>query len=257
MLTVNPLQKLKLVWVTSARDKYAVSLLDALQEHSSACDPLVACCENGPFLSDIEQRCADHGIALRIIEAGTSSLEATLHTFAPAFVLLIGYMWILPDALTKKWVILNLHPAPPLGPIGRWQDVIWTLMATEARCTGTMIHVATSQTDRGPVVAYVETRLDGADLESYWAEFRRKTRTTALTTIRRTEGETEPLFARIRSLQFECEVPLIAFTLGALTSGHASVTQNGLTVDGSLKPDGICYNAEVQAALQDQARHEG
>ena len=231
---MNPLQKPKLVWVTSARDKYAVSLLDALQEHSSACDPLVAC-EKGPFVSDIEQRCADRGIALKIIEAGTSSLEATLHTFAPAFVLLIGYMSILPDALTERWVILNLHPAPPLGPIGRWQDVIWTLMATEARRTGTMIHVATRQMDRGPVVAYVETRLDGADLEPYWAEFRRKTRTTALTTIRRTEREDEPLFVRIRSLQFEREAPLIAFTLGALTSGHVSVTQNGLTVQRIIR----------------------
>jgi len=217
---------------------------------------LVAC-ENGHFVSDIEQRCADRGIALKIIEGGTSSLEAMLHTFAPTFVLLIGYMRFLPPALTGKWVILNLHPAPPLGPIGCWQDVIWTLMATEARRTGTMIHVATRQMDRGPVVAYVETRLDGDDLEPYWAEFRRKTRTTALTTIRNTEREAEPLFAQIRSLQFACEAPLIAFTLGALTSGHASVTQNGLTVDGSLKPDGICYTAEVQAALQSQARHGG
>lgn len=254
MLTVNLLQKPKLVWATSARDKYAVSLLDALEKHSSACDPLVAC-ENGPLVSDIERRCADRGIALKIID-GTSLLEAMLHTFVPAFVLLIGYMRRLPLALTEKWVILNLHPAPPLGPIGCWQDVIWTLMATEARRTGTMIHVATSQMDRGPIVAYAETRLDGDDLEPYWADFRRKTRTTALTTIRDAEPEVEPLFARIRSLQFACEAPLIAFTLGALTSGHASVTQNGLIVDGSLKPDGICYTAEVQAALQPQARHE-
>lgn len=254
MTTVNPLQKPKLVWATSARDKYAVSLLDALQEHSSACDPLVAC-ENGPFAPDIEQRCADRGIALKIIEAGTSSLEATLRTFAPAFVLLIGYMRLVPDALTEEWVILNLHPAPPLGPTGRWQDVIWTLMATEDRRTGTMIHVATSQMDRGPVVAYVETRLDGADLESYWTEFKAKTRTTALTTIRDTEGEAEPLFARIRSLQFAYEAPLIAFILGVLTSGHATVTKKGITIDGTLKPDGICCTAEVQAALQSQARH--
>ncbi|MGH9892002.1 MAG: hypothetical protein ACREA0_08480, partial [bacterium] len=97
VLTVNPLQKPKLVWVTSARDRYAVSLLDALEEHSSVCDPLVAY-ENGPFLSVIEQRCADRGIALKSIEGGTSPLEAMLHTFAPAFVLLIGYMRLLPSA---------------------------------------------------------------------------------------------------------------------------------------------------------------
>lgn len=250
------LQKPKVVWVTSARDKYAVSLLDALQEHSSACDPLVAC-ENGPFVSYIEQRCADCGIAVKMIESNPLSLEPTLRSFAPAFVLAVGYMQKFPPTLTENWVILNLHPAPPLGPIGPWQEVVWTLMATEARRTGTMIHVATRQMDRGPVVAYVETRLDGADLESYWSEFKQKTRTAAITTIRHAEGEAEPLFARIRSLQFACEAPLIAFTLGALTSGHATVTTKGLTIDGSLKPDGICYTAEVQAVLQSQACHGG
>ena len=49
--------------------------------------------------------------------------------------------------------MLNLHPALPGGPKGMWQQVIWELLEDEADETGAMIHLATAQLDRGPVVS--------------------------------------------------------------------------------------------------------
>ena len=66
---------------------------------------------------------------------------------------LAGYMLIASPALCRKYAMLNLHPALPGGPKGMWQQVIWELLEDEAAETGAMIHLATAQLDRGPVVS--------------------------------------------------------------------------------------------------------
>ena len=66
---------------------------------------------------------------------------------------LAGYMLIASPALCRKYAMLNLHPALPGGPKGMWQHVIWELIENEADETGAMIHLATAQLDRGPVVS--------------------------------------------------------------------------------------------------------
>ncbi len=67
---------------------------------------------------------------------------------------LAGYMLIASPALCRQYAMLNLHPALPGGPTGMWQQVIWELLENEADETGAMIHLATAQLDRGPVVSY-------------------------------------------------------------------------------------------------------
>ena len=64
-----------------------------------------------------------------------------------------GYMLVASPALCRKFAILNLHPALPGGPTGTWQQVIWQLLDEKAEETGAMIHLATAQLDRGPVIS--------------------------------------------------------------------------------------------------------
>ena len=90
---------------------------------------------------------------------------------------LAGYMLITSPALCRKFAILNLHPALPGGPKGMWQQVIWELLESGADETGAMIHLATAQLDRGPVVSYFRFSLRGPDWDPLWRQFRDKRKT--------------------------------------------------------------------------------
>ena len=65
-----------------------------------------------------------------------------------------GYMLVVSPAMCRRYALLNLHPALPGGPTGTWQEVIWRLLEDEAAETGAMMHLATAELDRGPVIAY-------------------------------------------------------------------------------------------------------
>ena len=111
---------------------------------------------------------------------------------------LAGYMLIASPALCRKYAMLNLHPALPGGPKGMWQQVIWELLEDEADETGAMIHLATAQLDRGPVVSAFRFSLRGPDWDPLWRQFRAKRKTMSVAEIAAAEGEDEPLFAEIR-----------------------------------------------------------
>ena len=86
-----------------------------------------------------------------------------LKPYGLGVLVMAGYMLIPGPTMGRRYPILNLHPALPGGPTGTWQEVIWRLLEEEADETGAMIHIATAQLDRGPVVSYFRLPLRGDD----------------------------------------------------------------------------------------------
>jgi folate-dependent phosphoribosylglycinamide formyltransferase PurN len=79
-----------------------------------------------------------------------------------------GYGLIFSDQVVENMVILNLHPATPSGPIGTWQQVITNLIDNRAVEHGLMVHVATSDMDRGPVLTYITFPIVGNEYDRLW-----------------------------------------------------------------------------------------
>jgi len=149
-----------------------------------------------------------------------------LKPFNLGVLVMAGYMLIASAELCRRFAILNLHPALPGGPKGTWQEVIWELLEHEAEETGAMVHLATAQLDRGPVVSSFSFSLRGPDWEPLWEQWRAKRETLSATQIAAAEGEAEPLFAEIRRRGEIREIPLLYQTLRQFADGHLN-TANG------------------------------
>ncbi len=148
---------------------------------------------------------------------------------------LAGYMLITSPELCAHFAMLNLHPALPGGPQGTWQQVIWSLLADEARETGAMIHLATADLDRGPVVAYCSFPIAGLRYDRLWHAFRRGRERLGLEALAAAEGEAQPLFAEIRRQGERREIPLLYQAVRAFAQGQLLV-RDGAVVGVGLQP---------------------
>jgi phosphoribosylglycinamide formyltransferase-1 len=141
-----------------------------------------------------------------------------IEPFAPDLCVLAGYMLIVSAELCQKYDMINLHPAPPGGPTGSWQEVIWTLIQNEADTAGAMIHLATPELDRGPVVSYCLFSIKGEPFAEYWRR-----------------NDNDMLFRLIRQHELAREFPLIIFTLQALSRGEVCINDRSV-IDAQGKP---------------------
>jgi len=167
--------------------------------------------------------------------------ERVMELLAPfelGVLIMAGYMLVVSPAMCRTYALLNLHPALPDGPTGTWQEVIWWLLEEEATETGAMVHLATPELDRGPVVAFFRFRIAGGSWDGLWRQFHDKRRTRSVAEIAADEGESEPLFAEIRRFGEIREIPLLYQTLrqfaeGALTTcgGEVSAREGALPLD--------------------------
>ena len=73
-----------------------------------------------------------------------------LEGYEPDICVLAGYMLITDTELCNRYTMLNFHPAPPNGPVGTWQDVIWQLIEEGAQEAGGYIHLATEDLEPRP-----------------------------------------------------------------------------------------------------------
>jgi phosphoribosylglycinamide formyltransferase-1 len=137
--------------------------------------------------------------------------------FAPDLCVLAGYMLIVSEELCQKYDMLNLHPAPPGGPAGSWQEVIWTLIKNKAETAGAMMHMATPELDRGPVVSYCLFSIKGAPFTEYWRK-----------------NDKNMLFRLIRQHELAREFPLITLTLQSLSRGEVGI-KDGRVIDAQGK----------------------
>ena len=173
-----------------------------------------------------------------------------LEGYQPDVCVLAGYMLIVSGEMCRRYPLLNLHPALPDGPIGTWQEVIWELIRQRAPRTGAMIHLATEEVDRGPVVSYCTAPITGPDFDQEWQGLKGQD----LDEVRETMGEDFPLFQQIRQAEYRREPYLILETLRAVAEGKVQVKDgqalNALGVPlASTVPPGLCLDEEIDRAM--------
>ena len=173
-----------------------------------------------------------------------------LQHYQPDVCALAGYMLICSGEMCRQYPLLNLHGALPDGPTGTWQSVIWQLIESRSARTGAMIHLATEEVDRGPVLSHCVVPIDGNDFQLD----REALRGRDLADIRASEGEDLPLFQRIREAGYRREPYLILETLRAVADGRLRVKPE--TVQDSsgnplelAHPAGLPLTKQIEAAL--------
>ena len=152
---------LNIGWFSTGRDKAARQLLQAVQDKIRSGDingkisfvfsnrepgeskesdlffklvrsykiPLV-CLSHKRFKTSKEEKDLDIKKEWRI--KYDKEITKKIETFAPDLCVLAGYMLIVSEELCQKYDMINLHPAPPGGPVGSWQDVVWALIRNKS-----------------------------------------------------------------------------------------------------------------------------
>ena len=175
----------------------------------------------------------------------------------PDICVLAGYMLIASSALCRAFPLLNLHPALPDGPIGTWQQVVWELIERRAERTGAMMHLATEEVDRGPLVSYVTVPLRTAALEHHWRDLA----DGEVSEIKGRVGEDFELFQLIRAEQFQREPYLLLETMRALSRRDivldvASVGDEVSIAKGrQFDPygyGGLCLDEKIEDAIRQE-----
>jgi phosphoribosylglycinamide formyltransferase-1 len=133
-------------------------------------------------------------------------VDKKIESFAPDLCVLAGYMLIVGEELCQKYTMLNLHPAPPGGPTGSWEEVIWALIQNKAETAGAMMHLVTPELDRGPVVSYCLFSIKDEPFAEYWRK-----------------DDKNMLFRLVRQHELAREFPLITLTLQSLSRGEVSI----------------------------------
>ncbi len=177
---------------------------------------------------------------------------ALLACFKPDVCVLAGYMLIVGDVMCRTYPLLNLHPALPDGPIGTWQEVVWELIESRATSTGAMMHLATEDVDRGPVVSYCTVPLIGGKFESLWDDLAQQD----LSRLKAEEREVLPLFQLIRQAEYQREPYLVFETLRCVAEDKV-LLRGGQVLGREGQPlklthsSGLCLDQEISRAMSD------
>ena len=134
-----------------------------------------------------------------------------LASFKPDISVMAGYMLFAPE-ISRQMLILNQHPALPGGTIGKWQDANWDVIEDGRDRHGVMMHIATPELDRGPVVSTCSFPVRGPQFDALWKD----TRNQDIAYLRKSGDESLPLFAAIRQAGLIRERPLVVATLKAI-----------------------------------------
>lgn len=200
--------------------------------------------------SSAQFRRSHEGPFARHREEYDAQVMELLQDCRPDICVLAGYMLIASGAMCRRYPLLNLHPALPNGPTGTWQEVIWQLMEQRATHTGAMMHLATEEVDRGPLVSYCTTPIVGPDFEPCWRELAGR----EVPQIKADPGEEFPLFQKIRQAEYRREPYLVLETLRAVAEGKV-VIYKGRVLDplgrplAETMPGGICLDREIDQAM--------
>jgi len=146
--------------------------------------------------------------------------------------ILAGYMLWIDDDTCDAYNLLNLHPALPDGPVGTWEDVIWSLMGSDAASHGAMMHLCTKEWDRGMPITYCRFSLRTDEFIPLWDGLKEKLKAMPLERIRSEEGVDEPLFKLIRERGAAMELPLILSTINLFASGGIRLESGKFLRDG-------------------------
>lgn len=175
--------------------------------------------------------------------------------YRPDICVLAGYMLIVGGTMCRRYHLLNLHPALPDGPIGTWQEVVWSLVESRAVQTGAMVHLATEEVDRGPVVSYCTVPLAGEEFDSHWRALEQQD----LTEVKESQGEEFALFRLIRQAEYRREPDLLFETLQAVAEARVTI-RSGQVLERTgpsgpwSRSAGLCLDPEIERAMETDNR---
>jgi len=158
---------------------------------------------------------------------------ARTEKLSPDLGVLAGYMLIVGEAMCRRYNMINLHPAPPGGPVGTWQEVMRQLIENKAERGGAMMHLVTPELDRGPAVSYCLFSLRGKPFDRYWQE-----------------DDRDMLFKLIRRHELAREFPLIISTLKAFGEKQINIRDGRVTDGGGNPIAGYDLTAAVDRAVK-------
>ena len=162
---------------------------------------------------------------------------------------LAGYMLVIGRKMCERFDMINLHPAPPGGPSGTWQEVIWKLIESRADTSGVMIHLVTSELDEGPPITYCAFPIRGPVFDSLWDDLCGRLEYKNLAQVMEEDGERNELFMEIRRHGFMRELPLLSHTIKAFANGRIRLLNKEILMGGEVIKDGLCLNKEVGAVM--------
>jgi len=163
--------------------------------------------------------------------------------------ILAGYMLVVSSEMCEKLDMINLHPAAPGGPPGTWQEVIWKLIDSRADTTGVMMHLVTSELDKGTPVTYCTFPIKRSVFNKLWNDLNRRLKTKSLVQIMKEDGESNELFMEIRRHGFIRELPLLIKTIKAFAEGRIRLENKRLFMGNEAIKDGLCLNKEIEAYI--------
>jgi phosphoribosylglycinamide formyltransferase-1 len=266
-------------WFSSARDRAALDLFDAVQNgvrdgrilleiryvfsnRSPGSNPLVrrlrgrAEREDIPFIAlpssrfrpEARERGRQDGEILREWRiAYDRAVMEKLSPFETDLIVLAGYMLVVGPEMCSRYPMINLHPALPTGPPGSWQTVIRTLIRSRARETGVMIHLATERLDAGPPLTFCRFSIRNDPFRALWRELEGKD----LGNLADREVESTPLFREIRRQGVSREIPLLLATLADLSRGRLRIQDRRVFQGSRELPHGLDLTSLVEATLNE------
>jgi phosphoribosylglycinamide formyltransferase-1 len=166
------------------------------------------------------------------------------------FSVLAGYMLIVSPAMCHESNLINLHPAPPNGPAGTWQEVIWQLIGMKAHESGIIIHIVTPELDKGPPITYCLYKIRGENFSALWDEMDEKRRRMSLDEIKGLEGEKNTLFQMIRREGVKRELPLLFETIRWLSCGRIKIKDKRVYLNDKECIGGVCLNEQIERVIE-------
>ena len=185
-------------------------------------------------------------------EAYDLAVAERLQGYRPDVSVLAGYMLVMTPALCQRITALNLHPAAPAGPVGTWQQVVWTLIEERADSSGVFMHVVTPELDKGPIATYCRYPLRGPDIDLLWQAVPDK----SVEDPQATFGEDFPLFRRIREEGVARELPLILATLKVFSEGRIQLLAGRPYNQRGQSIPGYDLSQEIEEAVSLKAGRE-
>ena len=155
----------------------------------------------------------------KLREAYDNAVLSALDRFTPDVSVMAGYMLYAPE-ISRRMLVINQHPALPGSTIGKWQDAVWDVIENNHDRHGAMMHIATPELDRGPVVTYCRFSVRGPEFQPLWKDSQRYD----IGELISKGDENLPLFAAIREAGIKRERPLVVETLKTVAYGEIDLS---------------------------------
>jgi phosphoribosylglycinamide formyltransferase-1 len=157
----------QLVIFASGAGSNAAAIIDWFEQNGKARVALIVCNKPGAGVLSIAQR---KGIPTLLINKQTTGEElvAAIAPHRPALVILAGYLWKIPAAMTQYFpnAIINIHPAllPRYGGKGMYgAHVHQAVVAAGEQESGITIHYVNEEYDEGNIIVQAHCRLSASD----------------------------------------------------------------------------------------------